>query len=106
MNVQNLARSIARHKSGGIGVISRCSATVCCDISLNLAVLGRVMEPGVGASARAGNLRRELFDAMKSAQGGYRLLAMEIFEYNSYRETHFKAAQAVHDLCVSVARLR
>ncbi|HYP69001.1 MAG TPA: arginase family protein [Thiobacillaceae bacterium] len=61
---------------------------------------------GVGAPAPGGILWRELLDALKSLRGGFRLLVMEIFEYNSYRETPFKTAQAVRDLCVSVARLR
>jgi arginase len=74
-------------------------------ISLDLDVLDPAEEPGVGTPVPGGILRRDMIKAMQVLQGDGKLLAMEIVEYNPYRDQRFETARAVHDLCQSVVRL-
>lgn len=71
-------------------------------ISIDLDALDPAQGPGVGTPVPGGLLRAEMTDALALAQGDERLLAVEIVEYNPYRDEHFVTARAVHDLCRSL----
>jgi arginase len=71
-------------------------------ISLDLDVLEPAEEPGVGTPVPGGILCAELADALSTLHGDDRLLAMEIVEYNPWRDRQFATARAVHDLCQSI----
>ena len=71
-------------------------------ISIDLDALDPVEGPGVGTPVPGGLLRTDMTDALALAQGDDRLLAVEIVEYNPYRDEHFVTARAIHDLCQSL----
>ncbi len=71
-------------------------------ISIDLDALDPGEEPGVGSPVCGGLLRKELTDALSQAHGDKKLLALEIVEYNPYRDTRFVTARAIHDLCQSL----
>ncbi len=73
-------------------------------ISLDLDVLDPAEEPGVGTPVPGGIARRDMTRVLRTLQGDSKLLAMEIVEYNPYRDRNFETARAVHDLCQSVVR--
>ena len=71
-------------------------------ISIDLDALDPAEGPGVGTPVPGGLLRADMADALALAQGDERLLAVEIVEYNPYRDEHFVTARAIHDLCRSL----
>lgn len=71
-------------------------------ISIDLDVLDPGEEPGVGSPVAGGLLRADLSATLRLAQGDDRLLALEIVEYNPYRDEGFVTARAIHDLCQSL----
>ena len=71
-------------------------------ISIDLDALDPAQGPGVGTPVPGGLLRAEMTDALALARGDERLLAVEIVEYNPYRDEHFVTARAIHDLCRSL----
>ena len=71
-------------------------------ISIDLDALDPAQGPGVGTPAPGGLLRTDMTDALALARGDVRLRAVEIVEYNPYRDEHFVTARAVHDLCRSL----
>jgi arginase len=71
-------------------------------ISIDLDALDPTDGPGVGTPVPGGLLRTDLTDALAQAHGDQRLLAVEIVEYNPYRDEHFVTARAIHDLCQSL----
>jgi arginase len=73
-------------------------------ISLDLDVLDPAEEPGVGSPVPGGILRRDMVKALQSLQGDSKLLAMEIVEFNPYRDRRFATARAVHDLVAPIVR--
>jgi arginase len=74
-------------------------------ISIDLDALDPAEGPGVGTPVSGGLSRVDLTDALALAQGDERLRAMEIVEYNPYRDEHFVTARAIHDLCQSVTEI-
>ncbi|MCM2288940.1 MAG: arginase [Sulfuritalea sp.] len=74
-------------------------------ISIDLDALDPAEGPGVGTPVAGGLSRADLTDALALAQGDERLQAMEIVEYNPYRDEHFVTARAIHDLCQSVTEI-
>ncbi|MDP2830324.1 MAG: arginase [Sulfuricellaceae bacterium] len=77
-------------------------ATIGYGISIDLDVFDPQEEPGVGTPVPNGLLRAEVTDALASIHSDPQLLALEIVEYNPYRDIHFTTAQAVYDLCRSL----
>jgi arginase len=73
-------------------------------ISFDLDALDPREEPGVGSPVPNGLLKEEVTEALASIHGDPQLLALEIVEYNPYRDLHFATAQAVHDLCRSLTQ--
>lgn len=71
-------------------------------ISIDLDALDPAEEPGVGTPVPGGLLRADLTDALALAHGDEKLLAVEIVEYNPYRDDGFVTARAIHDLCQSL----
>ncbi|MFH1870424.1 MAG: arginase [Pseudomonadota bacterium] len=71
-------------------------------ISIDLDALDPAQGPGVGTPVPGGLLRTDMTDALALARGDVRLRAVEIVEYNPYRDEHFVTARAVHDLCRSL----
>ena len=71
-------------------------------ISIDLDALDPAEGPGVGTPVPGGLLRTDMTDALALARGDVRLRAVEIVEYNPYRDEHFVTARAVHDLCRSL----
>ncbi|MCF8198721.1 MAG: arginase [Sulfuritalea sp.] len=71
-------------------------------ISIDLDALDPAEEPGVGSPVAGGLSLGELTEALTQAHGDEKLLALEIVEYNPYRDTHFVTARAIHDLCQSL----
>lgn len=71
-------------------------------ISIDLDALDPAQGPGVGTPVPGGLLRTDMTDALALARGDVRLRAVEIVEYNPYRDAHFVTARAVHDLCRSL----
>lgn len=71
-------------------------------ISIDLDALDPAQGPGVGTPVPGGLLRTDVTDALALARGDVRLRAVEIVEYNPYRDEHFVTARAVHDLCRSL----
>ncbi|MBI3094847.1 MAG: arginase [Rhodocyclales bacterium] len=71
-------------------------------ISIDLDALDPAQGPGVGTPVPGGLLRADMTDALALARGDERLLAVEIVEYNPYRDEHFVTARAIHDLCRSL----
>jgi arginase len=84
------ALALVRHDTAGYG------------ISIDLDVLDPAEDPGVGSPVAGGLLRADLAAALCLAHGDDRLLALEIVEYNPYRDEHFATARAIHDLCLSL----
>ncbi|MDA8257457.1 MAG: arginase [Betaproteobacteria bacterium] len=74
-------------------------------ISIDLDALDPAEGPGVGTPVAGGLSRADLTDALALAQGDERLRALEIVEYNPYRDEHFVTARAIHDLCQSVIEI-
>lgn len=71
-------------------------------ISIDLDALDPAEGPGVGTPVPGGLLRADMTEALALAHGDERLLAVEIVEYNPYRDEHFVTARAIHDLCQSL----
>lgn len=71
-------------------------------ISIDLDALDPAEGPGVGTPVAGGLSRADLTDALALLHGDERLRALEIVEYNPYRDEHFVTARAIHDLCRSV----
>lgn len=71
-------------------------------ISIDLDALDPAEEPGVGTPVPDGLLRDDLNAALALAHGDEKLLALEIVEYNPYRDERFVTARAIHDLCQSL----
>ena len=71
-------------------------------VSMDMDALDPREEPGVGTPVADGLLRQEVTAALVALHDDPRLLALEIVEYNPYRDLHFATARAVHDLCRSV----
>jgi len=84
------ARRLVRRQTAGYG------------ISIDMDALDPVEEPGVGTPVPGGLLRADLTAALVLAHGDEKLLALEIVEYNPYRDEHFVTARAIHDLCRSL----
>lgn len=74
-------------------------------ISIDLDALDPVEGPGVGTPVGGGLARAELAAALALADGDERLLALEIVEYNPYRDEGFVTARAIHDLCRSLIEI-
>jgi len=75
-------------------------------ISIDLDALDPAEGPGVGTPVPGGLLRTDLAEAVALAHGDARLLAVEIVEYNPYRDEHFVTAHAIHELCRSLVSRR
>lgn len=61
----------------------------------------------MAANCSSGRYQAEMDGMIKALQalhGDSKLLAMEIVEYNPYRDQRFETARAVHDLCRSAMR--
>ena len=71
-------------------------------ISIDLDALDPAEEPGVGTPVPGGLLRADMVDALALAHGDDKLLAVEIVEYNPYRDERFVTARAIHYLCQSL----
>lgn len=71
-------------------------------ISIDLDALDPVEEPGVGSPVPGGLLRADLAAALSCAHGDEKLLALEVVEYNPWRDRRFVTAHAIHDLCQSL----
>jgi arginase len=67
-------------------------------ISLDLDALDPQEEPGVGSPAPGGLFRSELSDALRTLHHNPRFLALEIVEYNPYRDHNFATARAACEL--------
>ncbi|MBI5793053.1 MAG: arginase [Rhodocyclales bacterium] len=74
-------------------------------ISIDLDALDPAEGPGVGTPVGGGLARAELAAALALADGDERLLALEIVEYNPYRDEGFVTARAIHDLCRSLIEI-
>ena len=74
-------------------------------ISIDLDALDPAEGPGVGTPVGGGLARAELAAALALADGDERLLALEIVEYNPYRDEGFATARAIHDLCRSLIEI-
>ena len=74
-------------------------------ISIDLDALDPAEGPGVGTPVGGGLARAELAAALALADGDERLLALEIVEYNPYRDEGFATARAIHDLCRSLMEI-
>ncbi len=74
-------------------------------ISIDLDALDPAEGPGVGTPVGGGLARAELAAALALADGDERLLALEIVEYNPYRDEGFVTASAIHDLCRSLIEI-
>lgn len=74
-------------------------------ISIDLDALDPAEGPGVGTPVSGGLARAELTAALALADGDERLLALEIVEYNPYRDEGFVTARAIHDLCRSLMEI-
>lgn len=79
-----------------------CRHTAGYGISIDLDALDPAEEPGVGSPVPGGLLRADLTAALLSAHGDEKLLALEIVEYNPWRDPRFVTARAIHDLCQSL----
>jgi arginase len=71
-------------------------------VSIDLDAFDPAEEPGVGTPVPGGLLRADLSAAIRRLHGDDRLLALEIVEYNPYRDRNFVTARAIHDLCQSL----
>lgn len=71
-------------------------------ISMDVDALDPTEEPGVGTPVADGLRRAEVTAALRSVHDDPRLAALEIVEYNPWRDSRFTTAEAVHDLCASV----
>lgn len=71
-------------------------------LSLDLDVFDPEEEPGVGTPVPGGVHREAVVEAMRLLHGDPLLRALEIVEYNPYRDTRFATAAAVHDLVRSL----
>lgn len=79
-----------------------CTGTAGYGISLDLDALDPLDAPGVGTPVPGGLLNEDVIGALHMAHGDKKLLALEIVEYNPYRDKHFVTAQAIHDFCQSL----
>lgn len=73
-------------------------------ISLDLDALDPQEEPGVGSPAPGGLFRSELSDALGTLHRNPRFLALEIVEYNPYRDRNFATAKAASELVAAAAQ--
>lgn len=71
-------------------------------ISLDLDALDPAEAPGVGSPVPGGILLDDLAAALRSLHDDPRLLALEIVEYNPYRDRQFATARAIQALCRSL----
>lgn len=74
-------------------------------ISIDVDALDPAEEPGVGTPVADGLRRAEVTSALRTLHDDPRLVALEIVEYNPWRDARFTTAEAVHDLCASVIGL-
>lgn len=72
-------------------------------ISIDLDALDPAEEPGVGSPVPGGLLKAELAMALRQLRQDRKFLAVEIVEYNPYRDTKFATAHAVSDLIEAMA---
>lgn len=71
-------------------------------ISLDLDALDPQEEPGVGSPAPGGLFRSELTDVLRTMHRPPHFLALEIVEYNPYRDRNFATAKATCELVAAV----
>ncbi|MBS4099265.1 MAG: arginase [Sulfuricella sp.] len=71
-------------------------------ISLDLDALDPAEEPGVGSPAPGGLFRSEVSDALHTLRRNAKFQAMEIVEYNPYRDRNFATAKAVSELVAAI----
>lgn len=76
--------------------------TVGYGISLDLDALDPAEEAGVGSPVPDGLHRQELLAALESVHADRKLMALEIVEYNPYRDKDYATARAVSELCKSL----
>jgi arginase len=79
-----------------------CAGTAGYGISLDLDALDPLDAPGVGTPVPGGLLNENIINALHTAHGDKKLLALEIVEYNPYLDKHFVTAQAIHDFYQSL----
>ena len=72
-------------------------------ISIDLDALDPMEEPGVGSPVPGGMLKEELVHALEQLRSEPKFIALEIVEYNPYRDEKFATARAVSDLIEAVA---
>lgn len=71
-------------------------------ISLDLDALDPAEAPGVGSPVPGGISLADLVATLRSLHDDPRLLALEIVEYNPYRDRQFATARAIQALCRSL----
>jgi arginase len=71
-------------------------------ISIDMDAFDPEEEAGVGTPVAGGLHRADVADALAQLNGDRALIAMEVVEYNPYRDTHFATAAAIHDLIQSL----